>query len=134
MVPRTSTPPKGSATNSPPGDGTANFVRWGLLVVGSGMLGTSLLLKWQPSLLPRGTEVAIDMTARIGVVCVAAWLAWPMLASLRRVPGGVILVAGVILTFVLFAIRKQTIYVLGPYMAVAIVLALVVGWLRKLRR
>ena len=113
---------------------SANFVRWGMFAIGATLVALSLLLKWQPSLLPRGTDTAIDLSARVGLICLASWLAWPVFATIKKAPGGLMLVAGVIFTVIMFAVRKQSIYILGPYMAVAIIAALILGWIRKTKR
>ncbi|MCU0711996.1 MAG: hypothetical protein MUC43_08045 [Pirellula sp.] len=110
---------------------SANFVRWGMFVIGATLISLSLLLKWQPSLLPRGTDSAIDVSARVGLICLASWLAWPVFAALRRAPGGILLIVGVFFTAIMFTIRKQSIYILGPYMAIAIIAAIILGWIRK---
>ncbi|XZE20281.1 hypothetical protein SH449x_000146 [Pirellulaceae bacterium SH449] len=110
---------------------TANFVRWGMFCVGVALIAGSLLLKWQPALLPRGTDGAIDISARVGLICLASWLAWPVLEVIRKAPGGILLVAGIMFTGIMFVVRKQTIYILGPYMLIAIIAAFFVGWLRK---
>ncbi|MFN7876072.1 MAG: hypothetical protein ACK5PB_12185 [Pirellula sp.] len=119
---------------SEPQQSTASFVRWGMFSIGAVLMALSLLLKWQPSLMPRGTDSAIDISARVGLICLASWLAWPVFATIKRAPGGILLIAGVIFTLIMFSVRKQSIYILGPYMAVAIVAALILGWLRKTRR
>jgi hypothetical protein len=113
---------------------SASFVRWGMFSIGAALIALSLLLKWQPSLMPRGTDSAIDVSARVGLICLASWLAWPVFATIRKAPGGILLVAGVIFTLIMFSVRKQSIYILGPYMAVAIIAALILGWIRKTKR
>lgn len=113
---------------------SANFVRWGMFTIGATLMALSLLLKWQPSLLPRGTDSAIDLSARVGLICLASWLAWPVFATIKKAPGGILLIAGVIFTVIMFAVRKQSIYILGPYMAIAIIAALILGWIRKTKR
>lgn len=110
---------------------SASFVRWGMFFIGAALMALSLLLKWQPSMMPRGTDSAIDVSARVGLICLASWLAWPVFATIRRAPGGLLLIAGVVFTFVMFSVRKQSIYILGPYMAIAIIAALILGWIRK---
>lgn len=113
---------------------SASFVRWGMFSIGAALMTLSLLLKWQPSLMPRGTDSAIDVSARVGLICLASWLAWPVFATIKRAPGGLLLIAGIIFTLIMFSIRKQSIYILGPYMAVAVVAALILGWIRKSKR
>jgi hypothetical protein len=113
---------------------SANFVRWGMFAIGATLMALSLLLKWQPSLLPRGTDSAIDLSARVGLICLASWLAWPVFATIKKAPGGILLIAGVMFTVIMFAVRKQSIYILGPYMAIAIIAALILGWIRKTKR
>ncbi|MCU0719038.1 MAG: hypothetical protein MUC83_04990 [Pirellula sp.] len=113
---------------------SASFVRWGMFTIGATLMALSLLLKWQPSLLPRGTDTAIDLSARVGLICLASWLAWPVFATIKKAPGGILLIAGIMFTVIMFAVRKQSIYILGPYMAIAIIAALILGWIRKTKR
>jgi len=110
------------------------FVRWGMFTVGSVLVALSLLLKWQPSLLPSGTDAVMDLTARVGLICLASWLAWPVFIAVKKAPGGAILIIGIFFTAFMFIVRKQSIYILGPYMAIAIVAAMILGWLRKQKK
>ena len=111
-----------------------SFVRWGMFAVGASLVSLSLLLKWQPSLLPSGTDAVIDLTARVGLICLASWLAWPVFMAVKKAPGGMLLIIGIFFTAFMFIVRKQSIYILGPYMAIAIAAAMILGWIRRMKK
>ena len=110
---------------------SAIILRWGMLAVGLTMLTTSLVLRAQPSLLPKDTSLIADLFGKVGLVFLAAWLAWPAVIALRKAPGGMLVLAGVMATMLLFVYRPRTIYLTGPFIGIAAGLAISVGWIRK---
>lgn len=110
---------------------SALILRWGMLVVGLTMLLASLILRVQPSLLSKGTSLIADMFGKVGLVFLAAWLAWPAVIALRKAPGGMLVLVGAMATMLLFVYRPRTIYLTGPFMGIAAGLAVIVGWIRK---
>ena len=110
---------------------SALILRWGMLAVGLTMLATSLVLRIQPSLLSKGTSLIADLFGKVGLVFLAAWLAWPAVIALRKAPGGMLVLAGAMATMLLFVYRPRTIYLTGPFIGIAAGLAIIVGWIRK---
>lgn len=110
---------------------SALILRWGMLAVGLTMMLTSLILRVQPSLLSKGTSLIADMFGKVGLVFLAAWLAWPAVIALRKAPGGMLVLVGAMATMLLFVYRPRTIYLTGPFIGIAAGLAIIVGWIRK---
>jgi len=110
---------------------SAIILRWGMLAVGLTMLTTSLVLRVQPSLLSKNTSLIADLFGKVGLVFLAAWLAWPAVIALRKAPGGMLVLAGIMATMLLFVYRPRTIYLTGPFIGIAAALAIIVGWVRK---
>lgn len=110
---------------------SALILRWGMLAVGLTLMTTSLVLMAQPSLLSRDTSLIADMFGKVGLVFLAAWLAWPAVIALRKAPGGMLVLVGVMATMLLFVFRPKTIYLTGPFIGIAAGLAIIVGWIRK---
>jgi hypothetical protein len=109
----------------------SKWARWTLFSIGVIALLLSVAIRFQPEWFPKGWKVAFDLLGRVGIVCVATWLAWPLLMSLNKLPGGILLVFGIMLTMILFTVRKQSIYLLGPVMAVIVILTMGASWIRR---
>jgi hypothetical protein len=118
---------------SPEQDASVVIFRWGMLVVGALLVIASLILKMEPSLLPKGSAAASELLAKVGLVFISAWIAWPAIAAVKQAPGGMLVLVGGFATVMLFVMRPRTIYLTGPFILIAAVLAILVGWLRRLR-
>jgi cation transport ATPase len=109
-------------------------VRWIALILSLGLMLISVILRVQPSLLPKGSDLASDAFGKVGIVLLCVWLAWPAIEIIWRAPSGAALVLASVVALGLFVYRPKTIYLTGPFLAIATVLALLLGWLRKLNR
>jgi len=110
-----------------------NHVRWVALFLAIGLMLVSLVLRMQPSMIPKSSALASDVFGKVGIVVMCVWLAWPAVEALWRAPSGMTLVVAVIFAIGLFVYRPKTIYITGPFLVVATALALLLGWLRKLK-
>lgn len=118
---------------TPSQDPTVLFFRWGMLVVGALLITVSFVLKLEPSILPKGSAAASEILAKVGLVFISAWVAWPAIAAVKQSPGGMLVLVGGFATVMLFVMRPRTIYLTGPFIVIAAILAIIVGWIRRLR-
>lgn len=130
--------PKASSTEprsgeTPSQDPSVLFFRWGMLVVGALLIVVSFVLKLEPSILPKGSAAASELLAKVGLVFVSAWVAWPAIAAVKQAPGGMLVLVGGFATVMLFVMRPRTIYLTGPFIVIAAILAIIVGWIRRMR-
>ena len=107
--------------------------RWLALIFGLVLLGAGLSMRFAPSLWDGQHWLASDTFSKVGLVLVCMWLAWPAVEAIRRAPGGTMLMIACTLVLGLFVYRPKSIWVTGPFIAVAIGTAMVRGWLRKHR-
>ena len=108
-------------------------VRWLVLIAGLGLMLFAVVLRLQPSLLSKDTGLASDTFGKVGIVLMCAWLAWPAIELLWRAPSGMYLFVAILFAAGLFVYQKKTLYVTGPFLAVAAVLAFLVGWISRRR-
>jgi hypothetical protein len=106
-----------------------------MLALSSGivLLVLGLTMRIAPAVWDGQRWLASDTFSKVGLVLVCMWMAWPGLESLRRMPGGVGLLVACALVFCLFLYRPKTIYLTGPFLAVAIAIAYARSWLSKHR-
>lgn len=109
------------------------FMRWVVLAIAVVLLLSSFSLRMRPSLLPRDTLLASDILGKVGLVMLCTWLAWPALVSLWHAPGRILLLGTFAITAIMFIYNPKTLYFLGPFLVVAIVLATLAGWIRRNR-
>lgn len=133
--------PDGSSNRKPPRStqptqlkSQYGHVRWIALALAIVLLLCSLVLRFQPTLLPKGSELASDIVGKVGIVTLCVWFAWPALETIGRAPGGFALVFGGIFTIILFIYQRKTILITGPILIVAIGMAYAVTWLRKFKQ
>ena len=108
-------------------------VRWLVLIAALGLMLFAVVLRLQPSLLSKDTGLASDTFGKVGIVLMCAWLAWPAIQMLWRAPSGMYLFIAILFAAGLFVYRPKTLYVTGPFLAVATVLAFLVGWISRRR-
>jgi hypothetical protein len=132
MAPAKPTPPNRRNPLQQPSD--FPHVRWMALIIAIALMALSLILRLQPSLLPKDSSLASDMVGKVGLVTLCMWLAWPTIEALWRAPGGVMLLVGALFVIGLFIYRPKTIWLTGPFLLVAIILAMIQGWLKTSRR
>ena len=109
-------------------------VRWLVLAAGLGMMLFAVALHFQPSLLPKDSALAADIFGKVGIVLMCTWLAWPGIEMLLRAPSGAILFFAIVFAAGLFVYKPKTLYVTGPFLAVGVVLAILLGWVRNRKR
>ena len=97
------------------------------------LIFASFFLKLEPSILPKGSAAASELLAKVGLVFVCAWVAWPAIAAVKQAPGGMLVLVGGFATVMLFVMRPRTIYLTGPFILIAAILAIIVGWIRRIR-
>ena len=134
--PRNNRPrPSGRATRQqqPPPSEMAN-VRWLVLVAALGLMAFAMVLRIQPSILTKDTALASDLFGKVGIVFMCAWLAWPAIEMLWRAPSGMVLFFAILFAAGLSIYNRKTLYVTGPFLAIAAVLAILVGRLRNQKR
>lgn len=107
--------------------------RWMALISGVALLCTGLSMRFAPAIWDGQRPLATDTFSKVGLVLICMWLAWPTVEAIRRAPGGTMLMIACILVVGLFVYRSKTIWVTGPFIAVAVATAMVRGWLRKHR-
>lgn len=108
-------------------------MRWMVLVASLGLMLFAVVLRLQPSLLSKDTGLASATFGKVGIVLMCAWLAWPAVEMLWRAPSGLSLFVGVILAAGLFVYRPKTLYITGPFLAVAAILTFLLGWISRRR-
>ena len=62
------------------------------------------------------------------------WLAWPAIEMLWRAPSGMALFIAIVFAAGLSIYNRKTLYITGPFLAVAAVLAILLGWVRNQKR
>jgi hypothetical protein len=107
--------------------------RWMALIAGVVLLCMGLSMRFAPAIWDGQRWLATDTFSKVGLVLICMWLAWPAVEAIRRAPGGTMLMIACTLVFGLFVYRPKTIFVTGPFIAVAVVTAMLRGWLRKHR-
>lgn len=117
----------------PPPSDMANM-RWLVLAVALGLMALALVLRFQSSILPRDAALASDLFGKVGIVFMCAWLAWPAIELLWRAPSGMALFIAILFAAGLSIYNRKTLYVTGPFLAVAAILAILLGWVRKQQR
>ena len=135
-VPRASSPkPAGQGTKKqPPPPSEMASVRWLVLAAALGLMAFAMLLRLQPSLLTKDTALASDLFGKVGIVFMCTWLAWPAIEMLWRAPSGIVVFLAILFAAGLSIYNRKTLYVTGPFLAVAAVLAILAGRLRNQKR
>ena len=108
-------------------------VRWLVLAASLGLMLFALVLRLQPSLLSKDTALASDLFGKVGIVFLCVWIAWPAMELLWRSPSGAVLTIAIALAAGLSVFNRKTLFVTGPFLAVAAVLAVLLGWMRNKR-
>jgi hypothetical protein len=101
------------------------------LVAGILLLGIGLSLRIAPSVWNGQTWLASDTFSKVGIVLLCLWVAWPAVEAIRRAPGGASVMLACLFAAGLFLYRPKTIYLTGPFLAIAIGVAMLRGWLAK---
>lgn len=108
--------------------------RWLALTFGVALLCVGLSMRFAPTVWDGQRWLASDTFSKVGLVLVCMWMAWPAVEAIRKAPGGALLMVACAFVFGLFMYRPKTILFTGPFIAVAIAVAMLRGWLEKKRR
>lgn len=109
-------------------------VRWMVLAASLGLMLFAVVLRIQPSLLSKDTALASEIFGKVGIVFMCLWLAWPAIEMLWRAPSGMALFIAILFAAGLSVKNPKTLYVTGPFLFVAAVLAILLGWIRNQNR
>lgn len=109
-------------------------MRWMILAVSLCLMLFAVVLRLQPSLLSKDTALASDLFGKVGIVFMCTWLAWPAIEMLWRAPSGMALFVAIVFAAGLSIYNRKTLYVTGPFLAIAAVLAILLGWIRNQKR
>ncbi len=101
------------------------------LVLGLGFLGIGLSMRLSPQMWDGQRVLASEPLNKVGLVLLSIWLAWPAIESIRRTPGGAMLLIACTAAFGLFLFRPKTILFTGPFLAIGIALAYARQWLSR---
>ncbi len=97
------------------------------------MLAASFVFRFQPELLPRGGRPVAELLARVGIVLLAAWFAWPGIIAARRTPGGLLVLVLGIATLLMFVVRPKSLLLMGPLFGILAAGVSILSWFRRMR-
>ena len=106
-------------------------MRWLVLIAAIGLMLFAVVLRLQPSLLSKDTALASDLFGKVGIVFFCVWIAWPAIELLWRSPSGIALTVAIAFAAGLSVFNRKTLFVTGPFLAVAAILAVLLGWIRN---
>ena len=109
-------------------------MRWMVLAASLGLMLFAVVLRLQPSLLSKDTALASDLFGKVGIVFMCTWLAWPAIEMLWRAPSGMALFIAIVFAAGLSIYNRKTLYITGPFLTIAAVLAILLGWVRNQKR
>ncbi len=109
-------------------------MRWLVLAAALGLMLFALVLRLQPSLLSKDTALASDLFGKVGIVFLCVWIAWPAIELLWRSPSGIALTASIAFAAGLSVFNRKTLFITGPFLVVAAILAVLLGWIRNKNR
>ncbi|MFM8573749.1 MAG: hypothetical protein ACKOAU_19295 [Pirellula sp.] len=105
--------------------------RWLSLISGIVLLCSGLSMRFAPAIWEGQRWLASDTFTKVGLVLVCMWMAWPAVEAIRKAPGGAMLMIACAFVLGLFIIRPKTVLITGPFIAVAIAIAMLRGWWHK---
>ncbi|MFM2220077.1 MAG: hypothetical protein RL240_4395 [Planctomycetota bacterium] len=109
----------------------APIARWLALIIGSVLLFIGLSMRFAPAVWDGQRWMASDTFSKVGVVLLCMWMAWPAVEAIRKAPGGAILMIALTAVLMLFFYRPKTILFTGPFISLAIAIALLRGWWQR---
>ncbi|MFO0013220.1 MAG: hypothetical protein ACK553_10780 [Planctomycetota bacterium] len=101
------------------------------LFLGIVLLTLGVTLQLAPQVWNGQRWLASDTFSKVGLFLVCLWLAWPAAESIRKTPGGAILLVACTAVFGLCLYRPKTLLLTGPFLAVAIAVAYLRRWLAR---
>ncbi|MEY2612921.1 MAG: hypothetical protein RL069_1733 [Planctomycetota bacterium] len=88
-------------------------------------------MRFAPAVWDGQRWMASDTFSKVGVVLLCMWMAWPAVEAIRKAPGGAILMIALTAVLMLFFYRPKTILFTGPFISLAIAIALLRGWWQR---
>ncbi|MFN6127269.1 MAG: hypothetical protein ACK6DC_00425 [Planctomycetota bacterium] len=101
------------------------------LVLGIVFLGLGFSMRLAPQVWDGQRWLATDSLSKVGLFLVCMWLAWPVIESIRKTPGGAMLLVASTAVFGLFLYRPRTLLLTGPFLAIAVAVAYLRLWLGR---
>ena len=101
------------------------------LIIGLLFLGFGLSMRMSPQMWDGQRVLASEPLNKVGLTLLSVWLAWPAIESIRKTPGGAILLVACTASFGLFLFRPKTILFTAPFLAIAIAVAYARQWLSR---
>lgn len=98
------------------------------LVIGLLFLGFGLSMRFSPQMWDGQRVLASEPMSKVGLTLLSVWLAWPAIESIRKIPGGAMLLVACTAAFGLFLFRPKTILFTAPFLAIAIAVAYMLQW------
>lgn len=98
------------------------------LVLGIVLIVLGMTMRFAPAVWDGQRWLATDTLTKVGLVLICMWLAWPIVESIRRTPGGALLLVACTGAFGLFLYRPRTLLLTGPFLAIAIAVAYLRSW------
>lgn len=117
--------------NRPHRNDQAPIARWLALIIGVALLLVGLSMRFAPAVWDGQRWMASDTFSKVGVVLLCMWMAWPAVEAIRKAPGGAILMIALTAVLMLFLYRPKTILFTGPFISLAIAMALLRGWWQR---
>lgn len=93
------------------------------------LLVLGLTMRFAPQVWDGQRWLASDTLSKVGLVAICMWMAWPAMESIRKTPGGAMLLVACIFVVGLFLYRPRTLYLTGPFIAIAIAVAYLRRWI-----
>ena len=122
--------PKAKQPQRAPRSEMANM-RWLVLIAAIGLMLFAVVLRLQPSLLSKDTALASDLFGKVGIVFLCVWIAWPAIELIWGSPSGIALTVAIAFAAGLSVFNRKTLFVTGPFLIVAAILAVLLGWIRN---
>ncbi len=104
------------------------------LVFGVVLLTMGVTMRIAPEVWDGQRWLATDSLSKVGLFMICVWLAWPVIESIRKTPGGAMLLVACTAVFGLFLYRPRTLLLTGPFLAIAIGIAYLRGWLGRISK
>ena len=120
--------------NRPHRNDQAPIARWLALIIGVALLLVGLSMRFAPAVWDGQRWMASDTFSKVGVVLLCMWMDWPAVEAIRKAPGGAILMIALTAVLMLFLYRPKTILFTGPFISLAIAMALLRGWWQRSSR
>ncbi len=78
-----------------------------------------------------GAEFMMGSLGKVSMVLGLAWLAWPQLILLKKMPGGGIAIASVLICIVVFIARPKLLLYFVPLLGTITALFVAIAWIQR---